>query len=210
MENLKMRLCWTRGSNGSEENSLARQPALPATVLKTRWDSTCCRDVELREYLWLAKIRGELGEAVRTGMPLSSLFLLHAQLLSAMLSPKGKNTKNQKPARWVGWSGAFLFWKRWSWSWNFCSSPACGQQQCYTVLTVSITVFIVGSKWHSPENITGKKQTLFLSVHLVNFMLSATFQHTLLAHCPVFPVSGFVVCISIDRMFPKEKWWRMN
>lgn len=26
-------------------------------------------------------------------------------------------------------------------------------------------------------------------------MLSAAFQHTLLVHCPVFPVSGFVVCI---------------
>lgn len=163
MENLKTRLCWKRGSNGSEESSLARQPALPTTVLKTRcfWlDSRCCRDVELREYLWFAKIQGELGEDIRTGMPLSSLFgdaLLHVHLLSAMLSLNGEHTKNQKSARWVGWSGAFLFWKRWSWSWNFCSSPAYGQQQCSTVLTVSTTVCIVGSKCHSWENITGKK-----------------------------------------------------
>lgn len=163
MENLKTRLCWKRGSNGSEESSLARQPALPTTVLKTRCfllDSRCCRDVELREYLWFAKIRGELSEDVKTGMPLSSLFgdaLLHVHLLSAMLSLNGENTKNQKSARWVGWSGAFRFWKRWSWSWNFCSSPAYGQQQCSTVLTVSTTVCIVGSKCHSWENITGKK-----------------------------------------------------
>lgn len=163
MENLKTRLCWKRGSNGSEKSSLAKQTALPSTVLKTRcfWlGSRCCRDVELREYLWFAKIQGELGKDIGTGMPLSSLFrdaLLHLHLLSAMLFLNGKNTKDKKSERWIGWSGAFLFWKRWSLSWNFCSSPAYGQQQCYTVLTVSITVFSSSSKCHSQENTTGKE-----------------------------------------------------
>lgn len=160
MENLKTRLCWKRGSNGSEESSLAKQTALPVTVLKTRCFWLDSRDVELKEYLWFAKTRREPGEDIRTGMPLSSLFrdaLLHVHLLSAMLFLNGRSTKNKKSARWIGWSGAFLFWKRWSWSWNLCCSLACGQQQCYTVLTVIITVLIVGNKWHSQENIPGKK-----------------------------------------------------
>lgn len=148
---------WIRGKQPGQANCPTYHSAENKVLLVGH---RCCRDVELREYLWFAKIRGELGEDIRTGMPVSSLFsdaLLHVHLLYAMLFLNGKTTKNKKSARWIGWSGAFLFWKRWSWSWNFCSSPAYGQQQCCTVLTVSITVFIVGNKCHSQKNITGKK-----------------------------------------------------
>lgn len=151
MENSNMRLCWKTGSNGSD-CTLAKQIAVSTTFLKARcfwFDSRCHRDVELKEFLWFAKIWGELGEDIRTGVPLSSVFsdaLLHMHLLYAMLF---LNTKSKKSARWICWSGAFLFWKRWSWSWNFCSSPACGRQQCYTVLKVSITICIIGSNSHA-------------------------------------------------------------
>lgn len=151
MENSKMRLCWKSGSNGSD-CSLAKWTAVSTTFLKGRcfcFGSRCHRNVELMDFLWFTKISGELGKDIRTGMPPSSVFsdaLLHVHLLYAMLF---LNTQSKKSARWIGWLGALLFWKRWSWSWNFCSSPACGQQQCYTVLKVSISIFIVGNNSHS-------------------------------------------------------------
>ena len=154
MENSNMRLCWKSRSNGSDCN-LAKKTVISTTVLKARcfwFDSRCRRDVELKGFLQFAKIWGELGEDIRTGMPLSSVFsdaLLHMLPLYAMLFLNSKNTKNKKSARWIGWSGAFLFWKRWSWSWNFCSSSACGRQQCYTALKVSITIFVIGNNSHS-------------------------------------------------------------
>lgn len=114
MENSNMLLCWKSGSNGSD-CSPAKQSAVFTTFLKVRcfwFDSRCCRDVELKEFLCFAKIWGKLREGIRTGMPLFSFFsnaFLHMYPLYDMLFLNSKNTKNKKSARWIGWSGAFIF-----------------------------------------------------------------------------------------------------
>lgn len=58
-----------------------------------------------KEFLQFDRIKGELREEIKTGMPLSSVSSdasLYLHPLYGMLSLNNRNTKSEKSLRWIG------------------------------------------------------------------------------------------------------------